>query len=138
MGVGPAHVHPLEHLSPVLGLGAPGAGVDLDVAVVAVGLARQQRFQLGAGGPLLQARQLLAHLFKGRLVALGVGKLGELQGVGELGLQLVDRLHLGGQAVALAHQGLGVVRTIPQGGILRARVQLIELPKGRFPVKVAS
>ena len=34
----PAHIHALQHLSPVLALGATGAGVDFDVSVVAVGL----------------------------------------------------------------------------------------------------
>ncbi len=49
MSMGPAAVHPLQHLGPVLGLRAPRAGVDFDVAVVAVGLARQQRLQFGPG-----------------------------------------------------------------------------------------
>src|SRR5687767_9168652 len=48
VGVGPARVHPLEDLGPVLGLGAAGAGVDLDIGVVAVGLAREQGLELGA------------------------------------------------------------------------------------------
>ena len=44
--LGPARVHAHQHLGPVLRLGAAGAGVDLDVAVVAVGLAGQQAFDL--------------------------------------------------------------------------------------------
>src|SRR5260370_34162688 len=43
--LGPARVHAGQHLGPVLRLGAAGAGVDLDVGVVAVALARQQAFQ---------------------------------------------------------------------------------------------
>ncbi len=37
-----------QHVGPVVGLGAAGAGVDLHIAVVGVGLARQQRLELGA------------------------------------------------------------------------------------------
>ncbi len=44
--LGPAHIHAHQHLGPVLRLGAAGAGVDLDIAVVAVGLAGQQAFDL--------------------------------------------------------------------------------------------
>src|SRR3546814_18750736 len=43
---GPAHIHALEHLGPVLAFGAAGAGVDLDIAIIAVGLARAQRLDL--------------------------------------------------------------------------------------------
>ena len=82
VGVGPARVHPLQHLGPVLGLGAAGAGVDLDIGVVAVGLAGQQRLELGAGGALLERGQLGARLVQRSLVALRVGHLGELDGVG--------------------------------------------------------
>src|SRR5262249_42826106 len=42
VALGPAGIETLQHLGPVLGLGAAGAGVDLEIAVVAVGLARQQ------------------------------------------------------------------------------------------------
>ena len=40
--LGPARVHALEHLGPVLALGAAGAGIDLDIGVVGVGLAGEQ------------------------------------------------------------------------------------------------
>ncbi len=126
MGVGPATVHALEHLGPVLGFGAAGPGVDLDVAVVAVGLARQQGLQLGPRGLGPQPFQLLPGLLQRSLVPLGVGQLGEAHRVDDAGLQLAHRLDLGGQAVALAHQGLRFLRPVPQGGILRARIQFVE------------
>ena len=55
--LGPAHVHAQQHLGPVLRLGAAGAGVHLDVAVVGVGLAGQQALDLaplGLGGERLE------------------------------------------------------------------------------------
>ena len=47
--LGPARVHARQHLGPVLRFGAAGAGVDFEVGVVAVGLARQQALQLALG-----------------------------------------------------------------------------------------
>src|SRR6476659_9214632 len=52
---GPANIHALEHQRPVLALGAAGAGMDLDIGVVGVGLAREQ-------GPDLAAVRLLPQL----------------------------------------------------------------------------
>ena len=42
----PARVHAQEHRGPVLALGAAGAGVDFEIGVVGVGLARQHRLDL--------------------------------------------------------------------------------------------
>ena len=53
--LGPAAVHALEHVGPVLALGAAGAGMDFEIGVEAVGLARQQRLDLPAGRLLLDA-----------------------------------------------------------------------------------
>ncbi len=48
--LGPARIHAQQHLGPILRLGAAGAGMDLEIAVVGVGLARQQAFELAPGG----------------------------------------------------------------------------------------
>jgi hypothetical protein len=39
--LGPAHVHACQHLRPVLRFGAAGAGMDFDIAIIGVDLARQ-------------------------------------------------------------------------------------------------
>ena len=52
----PARVHAHEHLGPVLALGAAGAGMDLEIGVVAVGLAGEHRLDLAALGLGLRAR----------------------------------------------------------------------------------
>ena len=49
MLLGPARIHAQQHAGPVLALGAAGAGMDFEIAVVAVGLAGQQRLELAAG-----------------------------------------------------------------------------------------
>src|SRR3546814_4770090 len=77
MRLGPAHVHAQQHLRPVLRLGAAGAGVDLEVAVVGVGLARQQAFELALGGARLQGLELALRLVDAGLVALGLAQLGQ-------------------------------------------------------------
>src|SRR5690606_35228578 len=48
--LGPALIHALEHLGPVLALGAARTGVDLDIGVVAIRLAGEQRRHLVAVG----------------------------------------------------------------------------------------
>src|SRR6185503_20613169 len=67
--LGPADVHARQHARPILALGAAGAGVHLEIGVVAVGLAREQRLHLLPPcllGKLAQAR--LAFLDRGRIV----------------------------------------------------------------------
>ncbi len=125
MGVGPAAVHAHQHRGPVVGLGAASAGIDLDVAVVAVGFAGQQGLELSPPGHLLDPLQLLAGVVERALVALHVGQFGVFQGVLELTLQGLHRLDRTGQAVALAHQGLGVVGPVPQRRVFGPRVQFV-------------
>ena len=54
--LGPAHVHAQQHARPVAAFRAAGAGMDFDIGVVAVRLARQQRFDLAALALGLAAR----------------------------------------------------------------------------------
>ena len=49
--LGPALVHPQQHLGPVLGVGPAGPGVDLADGVALVVLAREQRLQLELADP---------------------------------------------------------------------------------------
>ena len=92
--LGPAHIHAHQHLGPVLRLGAAGAGVDLDVAVVGVGLAGQQALDL-APLRLLGQRAQRRHAFVGhRRVAVRLGHADQFQRVGDLALQLAHALHL--------------------------------------------
>src|SRR6516165_9868648 len=53
--LGPARVHAQQHLGPVLALSAPRAGVNLEIAIQAIGFARQQRFQFPPRDFLLEA-----------------------------------------------------------------------------------
>ena len=91
--LGPAHVHAHQHLGPVLRLGAAGAGVDFDVAVVGVGLAGQQAFDLAPLRLVGQRAQRRRRLGDHRRVALGLGELDQFQRVGDIGFELAHALH---------------------------------------------
>ena len=59
MALGPARVHAHQHLGPVLAFGAAGAGMDLEIGVVAVGLAGEHGFQPQLLGALMQRSEAL-------------------------------------------------------------------------------
>ena len=82
VALGPARIHPLEHPGPVVAFGAAGTGVDLDVAVVGIRLAREQGGNLVAVGPLGKLGKRANSVVDQRDVALGLGHLDELDGIG--------------------------------------------------------
>ena len=136
--LGPAPIHALEHLGPVLAFGAAGAGVDLDEGVVAVRLAGKQRLDLVALGPRGEFTER-HHPFLGqRLVALRVAELDQLDRVVPL---LLDRAYHADrfiEATALLHQPLRLLRIVPQRRILDARVQLVQPADRAIPDEKAA
>jgi len=136
--LGPAGVHALQHLGPILRLGAAGAGVDLDEGVVAVGLAGQQAFDLAALG-LRRHRLQGGHGVRHHGgVAVALGQLDQLHAVGDLNLQLADGVDAGGDAGAFAHEDLRRFGIAPERRVLGAVVQLLKAGEGDIPVKDAS
>jgi len=127
VGLGPARVHAQQHARPVVGLGAAGAGVHFQIGVVAVGLAGQQGFQLGAGGAILDAAQLFAGVFEGGFIAFLIGHIGQHDAFFQISLQRTDAVDLGFQTRAIAADSLSLFRVVPQGRILDPCIQLIEL-----------
>ena len=88
--LGPARVHSQQHAGPVLALGAAGAGMHLQVAVIGVRLARQERLELAArdiGAQLLERGLGLANDL---LVVLGLAELDHGELVVELALDAGD------------------------------------------------
>ena len=134
----PAAVHPLEHAGPVLALGPARARVDLDIAVVVVGLAAEQRGDLvglGLGGERLQRGDaVVGH----RLVALGLGHVDQFGRVGEFALDAAGRRHRLIEAAAFLHHRLRRLGVVPQRRVLDPRVQLVEAAEGAIPVKETS
>jgi len=77
--LGPQRVHPLQHLGPVLGLGSAGPGVDRQVGIAEVVLARQQQGVLGPGEVSLDLAQLPRDVIDETVVALELGQLDHLE-----------------------------------------------------------
>src|SRR6185437_10891515 len=73
----PAHIHAQEHLGPILRLGAARAGMDLEIAIVAVGFAGKEAVELARFDVLMQRSERLLRLVEHRLIAFGLGKLRE-------------------------------------------------------------
>ena len=134
----PAQIHAQQHLGPVLGIDAAGAGIDLDDGVIAVHLAREQALELALLGLGDQALEVGLGGGEGLVVALRLGEFGEPVGVLGLALEPLHRLDPGGEAVALAHQLLRRLAIRPQRRVLGARVQFLEATDRGIPVKDAS
>ena len=73
--LGPPHQHPQHHLGPVLGVGAPGPGVDVHERVAGVVAPGEQPLLLELAQPRLDRGDLLVHL--GRDVGVFDGHLGQ-------------------------------------------------------------
>ena len=110
----PAHIHALQHLRPVLALGAAGAGVDLHIGVVGVGLAGEQRFHLALVrfGPELLQRRL--GFRDDALVALLLTERDELNIVVKLECDPAEARERGFELLPLAHEALRPRRVAPE------------------------
>ena len=88
--------------------------MNLDIGVVGVGLAGQQRLDLAGVGLLPQADQRLLGLGDDVLVALLLAKGDHLDMVVELADNAVERAKRGLELLALAHQALGAAAVAPE------------------------
>ena len=135
----PAGIHPIEHLAPVLGLGAAGTGVELENNVVCVILTGEQRghtdlFDLGfQRGELcfqffqdLFILRLLAHLAQGGQILPGAHEF--LEAV-ELVLKLLQAgLHLL-RALQIVPEAVLSGLILQTGGLLSHSVDVKGVPQ---------
>ena len=135
---GPAGIHALEHVGPVLALGAAGTRMDFEIGVEAVGLAREQGLDLPARGLLLDRLDRVLALGDGGLVALHLAEFDQRRGVLEILLELLDRGDGLVELLTLAHDLLRGLRIVPEVGVLGRGVQLREAFIDGVPVKDAS
>ena len=138
MRVGPAHIHAQQHLGPILGLGAAGPGMDFEIAVVAVGLAREQAFEFAPRRFAAQFVERGLGLGDDRRLAFAFAQFDQFDRLVDLALDAsvaADRLIEPG---ALAQQLLRRDGVVPQAWVLDFGVQLGEAPRCRIPVKDAS
>jgi hypothetical protein len=112
--------------------------VHLEEAVVAIGLAREERLE-----PALIRRRLerpdngFALGDRSRIV-LGLAELDQGRRVIQFLLKRPDDVDRLVELRALALQPLGLLRIAPEIGIVRERIQLVETPDRLVPVKDAS
>ena len=114
----PADVHPQQHLGPIVGVGAAGPGMDFEIAIVAVGLAREQAFEFAAGRVGAQSFKHGLGLGDDRGLAFGLAQLDQLDRLVDLARDapvIADRLIEPG---ALAQQLLRRGGIVPQARVL--------------------
>ena len=128
----------ISMLGPVLAFGAAGAGMDFEIAVIGVGFARQQRFQLAPRHFGLQALERRFGLGDGGVVLFGFAELDQRELVVELLLDAADGLELVLQRVALAHDALRLDLVVPESGVFGRFVQFGEAARRGIDVKDAS
>ena len=136
--LGPARVHAQQHRRPVLAFGAAGAGMDFEIGIVVVGLARQQRLELAARDFGLEPAQRVFGFGDDLLVFLGFAELDQHHLIVELLRDARQRGELLVERGALLHQPAGALRIVPEIGVFGLPVQLGK-PRARFvDVKDAS
>jgi hypothetical protein len=112
--------------------------VNLEIAVIGVGLARQQAFEFASGRFGAQPLERRFGLGDNRVLALALAQLDQLARLVDLALDApvaADRLV---ETSAFAQQFLGCLRVVPEVRVLRLRVQLGKAPGRGVPVKDAS
>ncbi len=112
--LGPTRVHAQEHRGPVLAFGAAGAGMDFEIAVVGVGLARKQRLDLAGLCFAAHRADRRFRLGDHALIALFLAKLDQADIVFQRLGEAFDRGDAFLEALALTHQLLRLQRLVPE------------------------
>jgi hypothetical protein len=124
MTLGPAEIHPEEHLGPVRGLGPAGTGADRQDRPALVVLAGEEE-----RGPLTPEVRLEGPDFTVELAGqLRIARfLDELEGrqeVVDAGLEAAPELDLGPEVVRLPEDLLGAALVVPEPGLAGQRLQI--------------
>jgi hypothetical protein len=109
--LGPAQIHPQQHLRPVLRLGSTGSRVDRHQGIVSILGAGELQFELELG----QARSHLLEKIRNLLGLLALGD--QLQPYGHLFgvlVELIESLQVAFQTAALLQQGRTLGRIVPE------------------------
>jgi hypothetical protein len=112
--------------------------MDLEIAVIGIGLAREQALELALGDLDTQLLEIGLGLGDDALIALGLAKLDEAELVIELLLDPLIAVDGVVELVALAQRRLRSLRLVPELGVLGLGVQLLEPAYSIVPVKDAS
>ncbi len=112
--------------------------MNLQIGIEAVGLARQQGFQLAAGDFLLQVFKRSLGLGDDALVVLGFAEFDHADIFFQFALDLADAIERILQRGPLLHQLLRLLGVVPEIGIFGELVQLGKARGGCIDVKDAS
>ncbi len=133
----PAHVHAQQHLRPVLGVGAAGAGLDVHDGVGAVGRAGQHAPELGRAHPGRERRQERLGLGNDGRVVLARSEVEEHLGVLDVPPELLERGERLLEPGALAGHHLRLLRVVPEAGRQRRLAEALDLALQPVGVKGA-
>ena len=110
----PANIHPHQHLSPILRLSAPGAGLNLKDSVPFVALAGKKRVDLHVRDYVVYCTDFICHFFENRGIVLRGAELGHNGGVLEPPIKSRELLHSLCRDSPLLHKLLRGSRVRPQ------------------------
>ena len=127
VALGPAGIHTVEHLGPVLGLGAACSGMEGENGVVGVVFAGQQSRQTALADLLFQVVVPGGDLRQQGGVVLLLGHFAQGHGVLPLGHQPVILLDAVLQALDLLGHLLAVLDVVPEAVLLRLGLQVLQL-----------
>ncbi|MCY1276206.1 hypothetical protein D9M70_248650 [compost metagenome] len=124
--VGPAQVHAQQHVGPVLGLGAAGAGLDVQVGVVRVHLAAEHAAEFQLLEDLAQALDFGGDVVHRAFVVLLDRHVQQVAGVGQAAGEVVQGLDDLRQLGAFTAEVLGVFGVVPDVGVFEFAVYFDE------------
>ena len=120
--VGPAQVHTQEDVGPVLGLGAAGAGLDVQVAVVGIHLAAEHAAEFQFLEDFAQALDFGDDIVHRTFVVFFGGHFQQVAGVTQAAGEVIDGFDDLRQHGALTAQRLRVLGFVPDAGVLQLAV----------------
>ena len=109
-----------------------------EIAVVAIGLAREEAFELALRRLGAEPFERRLGLLDDRVVALGLAQLDQLDRLIDLAFDAAIAFDRAVEPGALAQQFLRRLRIVPQRRVLGPFVQFGKTPVGGVPVKDAS
>ena len=127
MALSPAGVHAVEHLGPVLGLGAACTGVEGENGVIGVVFTGQQRCQTPLADFLFQVLVPAGDFRQQGGVVLLLGHFAQGHGVLPLGHQPVILLDAVLQTLDLLGHLLAVLDVVPEALLLRFGLEILQL-----------
>jgi hypothetical protein len=137
VALGPAQVHPEEHLRPIGRLGPAGAGADREDRPALVVLAREEERGSLAAEVGLEGLDLAVELGAQLGIARFLDQLERREEIVDPALEAPPQFDVGSQAVGLAEDLLGGPLVVPEPGLAGQRLELGDAPFLGLEVKDA-